>query len=249
MPALEKEIFICMDCETTGLDANLDRIIEVAIAQFSLSEVFSTFESLIDPECPIPEASIVFHQITQEMIMGKPRITAVLPEILQLIGKHIIIGHGIEFDIALIANAADRAGIPHTLRNNRTLDTLRMARLYGDSPTNSLEQLRKHFNIPHEGAHRAMNDVVVNIEVFKYLAMRYKSTEQIFQALSKPILMKIMPLGPHKGRQMKEVPIEYLRWAVTKDFDQDLIYSIRTELKRRKSGNLFSQATNPFAEL
>ena len=48
------------------------------------------------------------------------------------------------------------------------IDTLRMARLYGESPINSLERLRQHFNIAAEGAHRAMSDVIVNIEVFKY---------------------------------------------------------------------------------
>ncbi|MBA3602395.1 MAG: DUF3820 family protein [Parachlamydiaceae bacterium] len=249
MPALDKEIFICLDCETTGLDANLDKIIEVAIVQFDFEKNGLTYESLFDPEMPIPEVSMAIHNISQEMVAGQPLIASAIPEMLALIGKNIIIGHGIEFDVALIANAADRAGIPHTLRNNRTFDTLRMARLYGESPTNSLEQLRQHFNIPHEGAHRAMSDVIVNIGVFKYLARRYKSTELLFDALSRPILLKTMPLGPHKGRSMKEVPIEYLRWAVTKNFDQDLIHSLRTELKRRKGGNLFSQATNPFSGL
>ena len=183
------------------------------------------------------------------MVAGKPRILEILPQLLEFLGNHIIIGHGIEFDIALIVNAADQYAIPHRLQHVRFIDTLRLARLYGESPTNSLEQLRQHFNVPNEGAHRAMNDVVVNIEVFKHLAKRFRTTEQIFDILSRPILMKAMPLGPHKGRPMKEVPVEYLRWAVTKDFDQDLIFSIKTELKRRKGGNLFSQSGNPFANL
>src|SRR5262249_9013660 len=124
-----------------------------------------------------------------------------------------------------------------------------MARLYGESPTNSLDQLRQHFNIEFEGAHRAMSDVIVNREVFKYLAKRYRSTEQIFEILSKPIFLKTMPLGKHKGRLLKEIPLQYLQWAANKDFDQDLLYSIRSELARRKKGNLFSQAVNPFSEL
>lgn len=249
MPLLEKETFVCMDCETTGLDAKVDKVIEVAAVKFNLEGHLDQFETLLDPEIQIPEASIVFHKITQDMVEGKPRILDILPEILNFLGNHIIIGHGIAFDISLIVNAADQYEIPHKLKNVRFFDTLRLARLYGESPTNSLEQLRQHFNIPNEGAHRAMSDVIVNIEVFKYLAKRFKTTEQIFDVLSRPIQMKTMPLGPHKGRPMKEVPIEYLRWAVNKDFDQDLIYSIKTELKRRKGGNLFSQSANPFANL
>jgi DNA polymerase-3 subunit epsilon len=58
-----------------------------------------------------------------------------------------------------------------------------------------------------------------------------------------------MPLGKHKGRPMKEIPLQYLQWIVHKGFDQDLLYSIRTELSRRKKGNLFSQSSNPFSNL
>ncbi len=244
-----KQKFVCLDCETTGLDVNNDRIIEVAIAKFTTSEIIETFESLIDPGCVIPEASIAIHHITPEMVVGKPSIAAVLPTVLQLIDNSIIVGHGIKFDIDVIANAAERAGIPCRIRENRYLDTLRMARSYGESPINSLEQLRKHFNIPLEGAHRAMSDVIVNIEVFKYLLKPYHSMEKLFEVLSHPIQLKIMPFGPHKGRPFKEVPIEYLRWAANKDFDQDLLFSLRSEIKRRKSGSLFTQVGNPFNEL
>lgn len=249
MTDLEKQKFICIDCETTGLDVVADRIIEVAVISFDSKTIFHELEYLIDPECPIPEASIAIHHITPEMLEGKPTIQTVLPEILKLIGNHIIIGHGVKFDIDLLANAADRHGIPTTIRNNPFLCTLRMARLYGQCPVNSLEYLRKHFNIPQEGAHRAMSDVIVNIEVFKQLAKRFKTTEMLFEALSRPILMDSMPLGKYKGRSFKDIPLQYLQWIVNKDFDQDLLHSVRTELKRRKKGNLFNQAGNPFLNL
>lgn len=246
---LEDEVFVCLDCETTGLDSQIDQIIEVGLCRFSFKEIFEEYESLVDPQCPIPESSMEFHHITQEMVQGKPKIHEIVPKVLTFIGKHIIIGHGIAFDIELIAIAADKAGIPHTLRSNRILDTLRMARLYGESPTNSLEQLRKHFNIQFEGPHRAMSDVTVNREVFKYLANRYKTVDQLFNALSKPIQMKTMPLGKHKGRPIKELPLQYLQWAASKNFDQDLLFTLRSEINRRKKGNLFSQGTNPFLNL
>lgn len=249
MKHIHKENFVCIDCETTGLDPQQDRVVEVAAVRFTFTEQFGTFESLIDPQCTISESSISIHHITPEMVAGKPIIASILPHLLDFIGKDTIVGHGVNFDIQMIANSAERAGIPCQIQHNSYIDTLRMARLYGESPTNSLEQLRQHFNIEPEGAHRAMSDVIVNMEVFKYLAKSYHTVEQLFDVLSRPIMMKTMPLGKHKGRPLKEVPLDYLLWAAHKDFDQDLLFSIRSEIKKRKKGNLFSQSGNPFSSL
>jgi DNA polymerase-3 subunit epsilon len=246
--SIEEEKFVCIDCEFTSLEKETCRIIEVAVAVFDAHQVYEQFESLINPQCEIPAESIEIHHITQEMVQDKPLIEEVLPTLFKIIGKKIIIGHGIDNDIDQLAIAAERAKIPCLIRNNRFIDTLRMARLYGQSPTNSLEQLRKHFNIEAEGAHRAMSDVIVNMEVFRMLAKHYRSTKELFDALSKPIQMKIMPLGKHKGRPIKELPQEYLLWAARMDFDQDLLYSLRHEINRRKKGNLFAQESNPFKD-
>jgi DNA polymerase-3 subunit epsilon len=249
MGLLKNETFVCLDCETTGLEPEKDRIIEVAAVIFRGDEILETYETLIDPEIVIPPESIEIHHITDEMTRGKPKIQEVLPSLLKMVGRHIIIGHGIPFDIAFLSNHAKRFSIPCSLSSNLFLDTLRLARLYGESPVNSLEMLRQHFNIAAEGAHRAMNDVIVNIEVFKFLTSNYKTTEQIIERLKKPILLKNMPLGKHKGRPFSEIPNEYLHWAVNKDFDQDLIFSIRSELKKRKTSSPFGQAGNPFSAL
>lgn len=249
MKKLDREVFICLDCEMTGLDIERDQIIEIAIAKFTFDNVISEFETLIDPKYPISPESIKVHHITEEMVVGKPTIDQMLPQILEMIGSHIIVGHGIKMDVEMLAKAADKHKIPHKLRTNCLMDTLRMARLYGESPINSLEQLRRHFNIEEEGAHRAMSDVIVNMRVFRHLCRDYRTVNDVFDVLSRPILMKIMPLGKHKGRLLKEIPLDYLMWAANKDFDQDLLYSLRTEIKRRKKGNLFSQASNPFNNL
>jgi DNA polymerase III subunit epsilon len=249
MALIKDTTFVCLDCEATGLDPVKDRIIEVAVVSFTLNDLLASFESLIDPEMPISEASIAIHRITQNMVHGKPKIQETLPELLQVIGSHPIVGHGIGFDIDLIDQAATRASIPCTIKKNLSFDTLRLARLYGESPSNSLQQLRAHFNIEEEGAHRAMNDVVVNIQVFKRLASEFNTIKQLLDVLSKPITLKNMPLGKHKGRSMKEVPLDYLLWAARQDFDQDLLFSLRSEINRRKKGNSFAQSASPFANL
>lgn len=249
MGLIHQDIFVCLDCESTGLDPKQDRIIEIAVARFNFEKVLQTFETLIDPECPIPAASQEIHNISTDMVQGKPKIRQILPEVLKMIEGHILVGHGIGYDIALIAAEAKRHQVPCRIQEQPYIDTLRLARLYGESPVNSLQRLREHFNIEPEGAHRAMSDVIVNIEVFKYLTKSYQTTEQVLKILQKPIKLKVMPLGKHKGRRFDEIPVEYLLHAERKDFDQDLLYSIRSELKNRKRGGGFEQASNPFSKL
>lgn len=249
MRPIRKEVFVCLDCESTGLDPKNDRVIEIAAALFTYDEILQTFETLVDPQLLIPESSQEIHKINQEMVAGKPKISEVLPDFLKMIEGKILVGHGIGFDIALINAEASRYQIPTNIDKQPFFDTLRMARIYGESPVNSLQHLRQHFNIDPEAAHRAMSDVIVNIEVFKQLGKPYETVEALQELLLKPIRLKVMPLGKHKGRKFEEIPIEYLYWAEKKDFDQDLLYSIRCEIKNRKKGGGFGVAANPFSNL
>lgn len=241
--------FVCLDVEATGLNPESDRVIEVAVATFTLETILEEFESLVDPLQQIPPESIAIHHITQEMVQGKPSIAEIFPSIASLVGNRVVVGHCIQFDIDILVNEAKRVQVENPFKNNLTLDTLRLARLYGESPSNSLEVLRGHFNIQEEGAHRAMSDVIVNIQVFKRLVQKFRTIEEIQKILSKPIAMKAMPLGKHKGRSFKEIPLNYLQWAAHQEFDQDLLFSLRSELSRRKNGSSFSQVTNPFCQL
>jgi len=145
---------------------------------FTIEKDIEVYDSLVNPGRQIPEESMKIHHITQDMVKGQPKVQEVLPKIISMISDHIIVGHGVSFDIHLINRDAKRHNIPCTIKSNVFFDTLRMARLYGQSPKNSLEYLRMHFNINEEGAHRALNDVIVNIEVFKKLATKYKSAER-----------------------------------------------------------------------
>ena len=249
MGLIHEDVFICVDCETTGLDLKSDRIIEIAAVVFTFDKIIWSNETLVNPNCLIPEESQQIHHISQDMVASKPSIKEVLPEFLKMIEGRIVMGHGIGFDMNIIAAEAERSQIQTKILQTPTIDTLRMARLYGESPVNSLDKLRQHFNIDPQGIHRAMSDVMVNIEVFKALSKGYKTTEELVRTLDKPIKLRAMPLGKHKGRKFSEIPIEYLQWAERKDFDQDLLYSLRCELRNRKKGGGFQIANNPFTKL
>ena len=129
MTLINKDIFICIDVETTGLDLLSDRVIEIAIVKFTFDEILDTYSTLIDPEIEIPKTSQAIHNISQDMVKGKPKIKDVLPEILKFIGDRIIMGHGITFDIDMIYAETKRNQIPCKIYNAIYIDTLRLARL------------------------------------------------------------------------------------------------------------------------
>ena len=249
MGAIKTDTLICLDCETTGLDTENDEIIELAIVKFTLEKEISTLDFLIDPRRVIPAESIAIHHITDEMVKGKPHIEDVLDEATNLIGKHPIMGHNVGFDIRIIESALRKHNHLKSITANPVIDTLRLARLYGECPKNSLEVLREHFNIPEEGAHRAMNDVIVNIKVYERLSHGFKTTEELLKRLERPIAMKTFPFGKYKALSFREIPIDYLHWAGHQDFDVDLLYSINQERKRRRKQKPFFESCNPFNEL
>lgn len=250
MGKLIEEKFVCIDCETTGLDSKQDKIIEVAVTVFTFNEIIEQFETLIDPGIEIPASSIEIHNISMDMVKGKPKINEILGNLFKIIKNYTIIGHGIKFDIDILLEEAKRHSIPCHIGSNPTIDTLRLARLNGDSPSNALSTLGLHFNVESDGIpHRAGSDVKVNIEVFKHLSRKYHTLKELNQALKRPILLKNMPLGKHKGRAFREIPLPYLKWASHQNFDEDLLFSIRSELNKRKKGSNFYQAGNPFMEL
>jgi DNA polymerase-3 subunit epsilon len=246
---LHKEVFVCLDCEATGLEIESEEIIEIAVVKFTFDEILEQYEALVDPERPIPPESTLVHNITDEMVKGKPKIAEVLPKVFDIIGDYPIMGHNIGFDLSLIMASAKKRNIPCPIKLDHSIDTVRLARLYAESPSNKLEDLRKHFNIPEEGAHRAMNDVIVNIKVFKYLAKEFRSQADIMKRLKEPILMKTMPLGKHKGKLFRELPIDYLHWASHQDFDKDLLHSLQDEKRKRQKKKPFLDSCNPFADL
>ncbi|SCA58611.1 DNA polymerase III subunit epsilon [Chlamydiales bacterium SCGC AB-751-O23] len=190
-----KDEFVCIDCETTGLDTAKDEVIEVAVVRFTMDTTLDSFETLLDPGVIIPEESIKIHHITQDMVQDKPKVRKILPQISKFFeGNPYIVGHGVSFDLDILNRYS--AGHPSLVyAKNRVIDTLRLARLYGQSPTNSLESLREHFNIQALGAHRAMSDVLVNIQVFKQLSLNYQSAKDVLKVLEKPIFYLICRWG------------------------------------------------------
>lgn len=150
-----------IDVETTGLDFESDRIIEIGIIRFEHGEVIETYGELIDPGCEIPEEVTKITGIKPEDVEGKPSFADLADEIharLQGVG---IVAYNLSFDRGFVAAELERCGLAWP-EEAPTLDPLIFARqFFKNSPRKNLGAISKKLGIPLEEAHRATHDATV----------------------------------------------------------------------------------------
>lgn len=177
---------ITFDIETTGFSRNLDRIVEIALQDLSGGEN-STFQTLINPECYIPNS--VVHGITNRMVSRPdvPRMKELIPILLQFVksrqkpdGDVLLVAHnGRTFDVPFLVKEFSRCSIDIP-PNWRFFDSIPLARQLMKSSDSkitkiTLQALREYYSIPVVGsAHRAMSDVWSLSLIFQRLTFDLK---------------------------------------------------------------------------
>lgn len=234
----EKDTFVCIDCETTGLDVKNDDVVEFAAIKFNgRGEYLDQIHFLVKPQHSIPEESAKIHNITNEMVANAYTLDRHVRTIRDFVGDLPIVGHMVSFDIKILENNSKRLSKPIKLRNNLAIDTLRLARQYQNSKSNSLAGLCEHFNIETLKAHRALDDVKMNVSVFLKLYRTFSNFQSLENTLSKPIKILYMPFGKYRGSLISSLKDNYLLYInKLKDIDNDLKHTIHQEIKGRKNG-------------
>ncbi|MCT4617212.1 MAG: exonuclease domain-containing protein [Candidatus Gracilibacteria bacterium] len=160
-------MFVCLDLETTGLDAIDNEIIEIAIVKFdeNTGKVVDTFETFVKPFEPIPELIQNLTGISNEDVEKAPFFDEVKTKIEEFIGDLVIVGHNIKFDIKFLV----AAGVD--IVDNIYIDTFFMANiLLREEKSLNLEALAKRYlNIESENFHRALEDTLATKDLFIFL--------------------------------------------------------------------------------
>lgn len=215
---------IFFDTETTGLNKDRDKIIEIAAFE---PETNRTFVSFVNPGFPIPEESINICGITDDMVADAPSFKVVAEQFSEFCGEDaILIAHnGDSFDIPFMEAEYGKVNVPYP--KWRSLDTLKWARKYRpDLPRHSLQYLREVYNLPANQAHRALDDVKMLYDIFKKMTGDL-DLATVVHLLSKKKKLTHMPFGKHQGKPLSEVPKDYLKWlagsgALDKDENKEL---------------------------
>lgn len=155
--------YVVFDLETTGLDPDYDRIIEIGAVRVAGGEITKqTFQQLIDPQVGIPSGATEVNHITNGMVKGQPTIDEILPKFLKFVDGDILVAHNGGFDAAFLDNACSRLGIDAP---KKYFDTMRLSVYWPNLKNRKLETFLKAAGIENERSHRALSDSLATAEL------------------------------------------------------------------------------------
>ncbi|MDD5603221.1 MAG: PolC-type DNA polymerase III, partial [Eubacteriales bacterium] len=148
--------YVVFDLETTGLDPDKDRIIELGAVKVSGGVITEGYGTYVDPGIPVPEKITGLTGIDDDKVRGAPPVEEVVKGLAAFAGDAVLVAHNAPFDMGFIGKAAASAGIKIS---NTVLDTLQLSRaLYPEMKSHRLNVLASYFNISLPNHHRAEDD-------------------------------------------------------------------------------------------
>lgn len=159
------ERFVVIDTETTGLDQKYDDIIEISAIKVENNKIVDTFSVLINPGYRISSFITDLTGITNDMLVNAPKIENIIEDFYIFVKDYTIIGHNVNFDINFLYDSLIKFDIK---LNNDFVDTMRIGRyLLKDLKHHRLADLANYYHIDIQGAHRALKDCEITLEVYK----------------------------------------------------------------------------------
>ena len=150
-----------IDVETTGLDASVDRVMEIAIIRFENGQVVDRYGQLVNPGIPIPADSMRITGIKDEDVKDQPRFEEIAHEVHRRLQDVGLVAYNMSFDRGFIKAELERLDL-FWPSDSPTLDPLIFARqFFRNAPRKNLAAISKLLGIPLEEAHRAVHDAEV----------------------------------------------------------------------------------------
>lgn len=158
--------YAVVDVETTGGSPwTGHRVTEFAAVIVRDGRVVESYETLVNPERPIPPYITRLTNITPSMVRDKPRFAVIAPRIAELLRGQVFVAHNAGFDRRWVETEVQRAGC--YWKGERVLCTVRLARrLVPHLRRRSLDHLAHHYGVRITNRHRAMGDAMATAHCF-----------------------------------------------------------------------------------
>ncbi|OAJ75139.1 DNA polymerase III subunit epsilon [Brevibacillus sp. SKDU10] len=157
------EIYTFIDLETTGLDHETDQIIEIAAVRTDLEREYGRFQTFVqlDEGRELPNFITELTSITEKDLYGGTPSFFAAGALVKFFAETTVVAHNAPFDLSFVTG--------HAIFLEKFVCTRALAKLVAPTESASLKDVCARYGIELNGHHRAMNDVLATIEVFRKL--------------------------------------------------------------------------------
>lgn len=228
---------IVLDTETTGLDKEKDRVVEIGIISFR--DGSSLMEQRLNPGMSIPSEVTAIHGIGDDDVADCPGFEVIAPRLKLMIEEaDAVIGYHIFYDFDMLSAEFARLGIE--VRWPPLVCAKRVWDVYEPREERHLRNAFQRFvdRKGFENAHSALADVhatrdvlISQIDTFGLQEVPWDQLDperRFWWGPSPHVLLTHvgelkMNFGKHKGREVYTVDSGFWRWLSSKDFPEHLL--------------------------
>ena len=152
--------YVVVDTETTGGRAFFgDRITEIAAVVVRNGEIIDVYETLVNPQRPIPPFVSRLTNITWSMVKDAPTFDRIAPKLMSVLQGNVFVAHNAGFDWRFVTQELSRTA-GHRLRG-RKLCTVKLARkILPQLSRRSLDHIARYYGVEITRRHRAGGDAL-----------------------------------------------------------------------------------------
>ena len=162
--------YAIVDIETTGGHAAGNGITEISILVHDGKKIVKRFETLINPQLPIPYYIRGLTGIDDAMVAHAPVFSDVAERIYETLKDCVFVAHSVNFDYSFVKHALATCGFELNLKK---LCTVRLSRkIVPGLPSYSLGKICAYLGIGINNRHRAGGDAEATVQLFEILLER-----------------------------------------------------------------------------
>lgn len=158
--------FVVFDLETTGAKTPPCRITEIGAYRIQKGKITEEFQTLVNPETPIPIFISQLTGISDKMVKNAPKFGEVAADFLDFIGDSVLVAHNAQFDMRFLNHEIGRIHTDYRVANPH-LCTVKISRkLLPNIENHRLNTVANYYSISLVNHHRATDDARATAHIF-----------------------------------------------------------------------------------
>jgi DNA polymerase-3 subunit epsilon len=165
--------FAVVDFETTGLNPETDRIVQLAaIIMNGEGDIIDSFDTIVKPESPseYQHGAEHIHGISAEQVASGMPLRKALEQLWSISSGNVFTAHNAAFDLGFLHAESERVGIEGRIEFH--IDTLELSRRTTGADTtrrHNLFALCEHYGIERDQVHDAKSDATATAQLLMHL--------------------------------------------------------------------------------